>query len=242
MTTFSKRKFLSLTIVQQHKHAAALLKEAYQTNPPEVGEVYRRIEKWLNLPALNAETRHVADRYHWHLAQGGVRIKEANFLPALRTGDRAKPLQPPLPICVYLDQLRSAHNVGSILRTVESLQLGEVCFSGQTPFVDQKPVQDTSMGTHAWVPCRQGALSECPRPVIALETSPDAIPLSQFIFPSTFTLAVGNEEYGCSEATLRSADALIEIPLAGRKNSLNVANAFAIVAYEVRRQLQKDHL
>ena len=72
--------------------------------------------------------------------------------------------------------------------------------------------------------------------VIVLETSPQSQPIYQFHFPDAFTLVIGNEEYGCSENSIQLADALVEIPMAGRKNSLNVANAYAIAASEIHRQ------
>ena len=92
-----------------------------------------------------------------------------------------------------------------------------------------------------------------------------AISLSKFHFPKgCFTLVLGNEEFGCSKQLVEAADTIVllrlcrascahrpscvprrtvtrgcaqvEIPLYGRKNSLNVANAFAVVAAEIRKQ------
>ena len=88
-----------------------------------------------------------------------------------------------------------------------------------------------------WVSCYENASFEhLPKPLIALETTDNAISLYDFIFPTVFTIALGNEEYGCSSDVLKCADIILEIPLVGRKNSLNVANTFAIVASEIQRQ------
>ena len=57
-----------------------------------------------------------------------------------------------------------------------------------------------------------------------------------FNYYSIFTLILGNEEYGISDKVLKEVDFLIKIPMMGRKNSLNIANAFAIAAYEIRRK------
>ena len=155
----------------------------------------------------------------------------------MKKGDKEINTQEILPIAIYLDNLRSAHNVGSIIRTAEAMSLGTIHFSNKTPFIDQKQVQDTSMRTHEWIACKAGTLlSELPRPILLLETSAQAVPITDYIFPEVFTLIVGNEEYGCSDEALQLADIAIEIPLSGRKNSLNVANAFAIAAYEIRKQ------
>ncbi len=203
---------------------------------------YQEIVEWLgiNLETLQiGDKKALADRYHWHLRAGKLSLKEQNLLPAISKGDRTKVVAPPLPISIYLDHIRSAHNVGSIIRTTEALSLGRLCFSTDTPFADHVQVVKTAMG--AEVECvRDANLAKLPRPIIALETSVEAISLYDFIFPEEFTLVLGNEEYGCSDESLRLADHVVEIPLFGKKNSLNVANAFAIVAGEIRRSLRKS--
>jgi len=177
----------------------------------------------------------LSDRYHWHLSQAGLSLKEHNLL--IRTGDRA-PKCPFPPIAIYLDHVRSAYNVGSILRTTEALRIGQVHFSEKTPFIDNEKVHRTAIGADSLVPCfRNATLASLPRPIIALDTSDEAIPLSDFLFPETFTLILGNEEYGICQDSLAQADYLLEIPMLGAKNSLNVACAFAIAAAEIRRQL-----
>lgn len=242
MYDFTKKKFLTLPIERQHKKCAELLHRLYnqlinQEETEEERQVYQQLLEWMNRPILHSfSIQHVADRFHEHLQQANVAKKEHHLLPQIRKGDRQEG-EKAWPIAIYLDHIRSAHNVGSIIRTVESLSLGNLYFSPQTPFITHKQVQDTAMGAIQWTHCIQGQeLSSLPRPIIALETSADAISLYDMIFPSSFTLVLGNEEYGCSDETLKQADFLVEIPLRGHKNSLNVANAFAMVAGEISRQ------
>ncbi|MBA3722601.1 MAG: TrmH family RNA methyltransferase [Parachlamydiaceae bacterium] len=238
---FTKRKFSALPIGQKHKKCAEFLSFIFnQSDEKErkaILDAYKDLLLWMNDDTIiNGSIKQIADRYHWHLQQANICKKEHHFLPQVRTGDRlvAEELWP---IDIYLDHIRSAHNVGSILRTVEAFSLGTIYFSEQTPYIDHKQVQDTSMGAFEWVLCKRGtALKELAKPIIALETTQEAIPLHKFIFPEAFTLVVGNEEYGCSEESLKMADYIVEIPLRGRKNSLNVANAFSIVAGEICRQ------
>jgi tRNA G18 (ribose-2'-O)-methylase SpoU len=199
-------------------------------------DVYEDIAKWMETPTLSQSLKDLADRYHYHLTRASLKHKEHNLLPAIRRGDRQN-AEAAWPIAIYFDNIRSAHNVGSILRTIEAFSMGEAYFSDDTPFVTHKQVKDAAMGADKWTKCHQGIpLSDLPRPLIALETSSQAVPLTDFIFPEAFTLVLGNEEYGCSDQTLQEADFLVEIPLRGHKNSLNVANAFAIVAAEIYRQ------
>lgn len=236
---FTQRKFTSLPLARQHKNAAELLREVYTGGNALLLEHYRELARWMDLaPLEQAGRENISNRYHWHMRQAGMSFKEQSLLPDVRVGDRETPLAPPLPVSIYLDHLRSAHNVGSIIRTVEAFSLGTVLLSPDTPDLSHNQVKKAAMGADEWVDV-QGCkgIDDVVGPVVALETSADAIPLWDYNFPERFTLALGNEELGCSEAVLERADVVVEIPLVGRKNSLNVANAFAIVAGEVRRQL-----
>ncbi|MCB1082403.1 MAG: TrmH family RNA methyltransferase, partial [Chlamydiia bacterium] len=66
------------------------------------------------------------------------------------------------------------------------------------------------MGTETIVPTQTGNLSDLPRPLIALETVETAPSIHDFSFPKTFSLLLGNEEYGLKEETLKSADAIVQ--------------------------------
>lgn len=211
-----------------------------QMRKGETSPLFEEYSAWLSWMKLHPysyiDLKQLADRYHWHLSESARSIKEHNLLPSLRTGDR-EPKSVFLPVAIYLDNLRSAYNVGSILRTAEALRIGRIYFSEKTPFIDNEKVTRTSMGASEMVPCFQKVpLSGLPRPIIALDTSDEAIPVANYLFPGSFTLVLGNEEYGVSNETLALVDLILEIPLLGAKNSLNVACAFAIAAAEIRRQ------
>lgn len=239
MFDFTQKKFESLPLKRQHKKCAEYLRYIYDHSDLSLElNSYNEMLQWMGenpIHTINHEI--VADRYHWHLKHADISKKEHHLLPLIRTGDKEQSEAKELPIAIYLDNIRSAHNIGSMIRTTEALKLGKLYFSKATPYIDHKQVQDTSMGTYEWVSCnREIPLEELPRPIIALETAENAISLYNFLFPPSFTLVVGNEEYGCSESTLKMADYIVEIPLRGRKNSLNVANALALVAGEILRQ------
>ncbi len=241
MIFFTKRKFLLLEPRQRHKKCALLLRSYYEKilklNETPSFEEYHTFASWMKIDSFfSTDLKILADRYHWHLGQAGLSLKEHNLLPHIRTGDHI-PKCDFAEIAIYLDNVRSAYNVGSILRTTEALRTGKVYFSPKTPFIENEKVQHTAMGAASLVPCFQNVpLDSLPRPLIALDTSDDAIPVSEFLFPSIFTLILGNEEYGISQESLAQADYILEIPLFGAKNSLNVACAFAIAAAEIRKQ------
>lgn len=223
----SKRKFLLLPLTQQHKKCAEALRQSDFAT-------YDHFQTWLELPPLEKTHEALSNRYHYHLLNAHQQVKEHRLL--VEQGDKETG-EEPWPIAIYLDHLRSAHNVGSIVRTTEALSLGTLYFSPQTPTLLHPQVQKTAMGADKWVrgyDCDD--IDQLPRPLIALETAATAISIYDFSFPKSFTLALGNEEYGLSSEVLKKADTLIRIPMRGRKNSLNVANAFAIAASEIQRQ------
>lgn len=242
---FTERTFCQLPSTRQHRKCAEALRLFYHSQPLPTSQLlrdYNTFLDWMKLPPWNDfDPKILADRYHWHLKEAGLNLKEHNLLPVLRTGDR-EPTTPFLPIAIYLDHVRSAFNVGSILRTTEAFRLGEVHCCSQTPTVDNEKVQRTAMGTAELISCHANAnLATLPQPIIVLDTAKNAIPLSQFIFPETFTLVLGNEEYGVSDEALSLATYVLEIPLQGAKNSLNIACAFAIAAAEIRNQQEVRH-
>ena len=245
MHPLSKNKFCQQSEKRKHRLCLQIVKDLYESSLKEkfldnklknILKSYREIENWLGLPLVEFSVEGLSDRYHFHLKLSEVYLSEHDLLPNIRRSDRVS-AEPALPICIYLDNIRSAHNIGSVVRTTEAFSLGSLFFSSEMPFVDHDQVKKTSMQCSKWVECHKGVLLEdLPRPIIALETSSDARSLDEMIFPESFTLVLGNEEYGCSDKALKLADYVLEIPLFGKKNSLNVANAFAIVGAEIRRQ------
>ncbi len=238
--SMTEGEFLRFSERFRHKTAARLLRSYHEQRDARSLALYRKVESWCGLPPMAVkEFTTLSDRYHLHLEKARISLKEHGLLfPPYHQTD-APSDAPYLPLAIYLDNLRSAFNVGSILRTTEAFRLGKVCFGKTTPFIDNPKVQKTSMCTFDKVPCEQPlSLSDLPRPLIALETAPDAPSIFDFAFPPVFTLLLGNEEYGLSEELLSQSDAIVKIPLYGFKNSLNVASAFAIAAGVISHQLR----
>lgn len=218
----------------KHKKAASALKAAYLDQA--LFPYYQELEEELSLPPIPYTKEALADRYHEHLKIATILLKEDRFLPKITHLDSLSK-EPFLPIDIYLDNLRSAHNIGSIIRTTESFRLGAICFSEKTPTTSHPKIAKSAMGSDTFVTCREKVpLTALRRPLIAIETHENATSLYKFSFPQSFSLLLGNEEYGLSKASLDCADMIVKIPLLGAKNSLNVAAAFAILASEIRRQ------
>ncbi len=233
---FSKAKFTSLTPQQQHKKCAEILKAMVQKKEP-LFDLYSKLCSWLSLsPLENDHFETIEARFHEHIRLSGRGLSEHDFLCSLTTKDR-KEAAPWLSIETFLDGIRSAHNAGSIIRTIEAFRLGPLHFSKEMFSPENNHAQKRSMGAWEEVPIHQTEdMSSLPRPWIALETVREAPSWNEYLYPKKATLILGNEERGIRRSILQRCDIIIRIPLYGHKNSLNVANAFAIVAAEISSQ------
>ncbi|MCK5146004.1 RNA methyltransferase [bacterium] len=155
------------------------------------------------------------------------------------------------PITVVLDNLRSAFNVGSIFRTADCALIKEVITCGCTAYPPHDKLTKTSLGAINYVPSRHfentiDAANEFKSnkiPIIALELTNKSKILWEFDFPLPVAIVLGNEALGVDPAILKMADHIIEIPMQGFKNSMNVGCTFATVVYEIHRQYwnRKNH-
>ncbi len=148
------------------------------------------------------------------------------------------------PIFVVLDNLRSAFNVGSIFRTADGVLVSKLYLCGITAHPPNPKLEKTALGVIPFVPWEyrekpEEVISEMHAqgiPVIALETTAQSQCIWEYHFPNPVCLVLGNEVTGLSESVLSLVDEVIEIPLMGYKNSINVAVAFGIAVYEIQRQ------
>lgn len=147
------------------------------------------------------------------------------------------------PICAVVDSLRSAYNVGSILRAADGAGLHHVYVCGISATPRQAKVRKTALGAEASVPWsyhpnapeQVATLQAAGWQIVALETGAHTHSIfaaDSILAPHTpLALVVGNELYGIDPAILALADHRLHIPMLGRKASLNVATAFGIAAY-----------
>lgn len=233
---FSQTKFLALNIKQQHKVAAKAL-NFYHAHAHNLAHLqrYNQMALCLALTPISIDLNERKQRYEYHM-----QLSLDEKLPSLAITRETDTLtsQPFGSVDVYLDNLRSAHNVGSIMRSLEAFRLGKLWLSPLTPGPDNPKVIKASMGTSSTVPCHHlNHFNELAnKPLIVIETGPKAIPLDTFTFPEVCTLVFGNEAYGVSAPLREAASHVVCIPLVGGKNSLNVANTVAIIAAFISAQ------
>lgn len=150
-----------------------------------------------------------------------------------------------LPIVVILENIRSAYNVGSVLRTADAFLLQGVYTTGYTPHPPHKQIDKTALGAHETVFCKHfadaaAAIAELRMEgftIMAAEQAEKSILLNELASDADEKLAIvfGNEVTGVEQSTIQLCDGCIEIPQMGMKHSLNVATAAGVVLWEFVR-------
>lgn len=147
---------------------------------------------------------------------------------------------PKKPLYIILDNLRSAFNVGSIFRLCDTMRVSGLFLCGYTAFPPHIKLEKTSLGTIDYVPWKRFEktidavefLKEQHIPVWAAETTSKSKPYNKVEYPSELGIVFGNEALGVSMDILEACDGLVEIPLYGYKNSLNVATSCAVIGFK----------
>ncbi len=143
-------------------------------------------------------------------------------------------------LILILENLRSAFNVGSIIRSCECFGVKKVYLSGITPDVENQKVIKTAKDAEKYVdieycPDIAGTISLLKKQnyvVTGAETGTGTIDLRDYIMPSRTVLIFGNEEIGITSDTLTLCDYIVSISMSGKKNSMNVAGAASVFMYE----------
>ena len=137
---------------------------------------------------------------------------------------------------LYLDDIRSPFNIGSIFRTADSFSVSRILLSPDCPSPDHPRSLRTAMGCTSVIPWEICSIDDLKAqkngPLFALETGGAAI--GSFRFPETGTLIIGSEEAGVSKAAREAAEesaGIVSIPTHGSKGSLNLSVATGIALF-----------
>ena len=131
---------------------------------------------------------------------------------------------------VYLEDVRSPFNVGSIFRSADAFGVQEILLSPFTADPDHPRARRTAMGTTKIIPWRRTLPCELSGygTLVALELG--GTELDDFVFPLRGILVVGSEELGISPELLEKCSEKVSISMHGAKASINLGVAFGIVA------------
>jgi tRNA G18 (ribose-2'-O)-methylase SpoU len=149
---------------------------------------------------------------------------------------------------ILLDNIRSVHNVGSIFRTAECAGVTKIYCIGTTPVpIDRfgrkrKDFAKVSLGAEDLVGWEYMDDEEAIKTIkqlkkkerfkiVAIEQCKNSIDIYEFKPGQKTLLILGNEVDGVSRGLLKVADVSIEIPMKGKKESLNVSVAAGVVLF-----------
>ena len=159
-----------------------------------------------------------------------------------------------------LYNIRSVHNVGSMFRTADAAGIKKLYLCGITPTPldrfnqKRKDFIKASLGAEDSVPWEKVGrtihdaqestlaliqqLKKDGYEIVAIEQNKNSIPYTSYRSAhKNIALIMGNEVDGVPKELCAASDAIVEIPMQGTKESLNVSVAFGIAAFEIKKML-----
>lgn len=149
---------------------------------------------------------------------------------------------------VIIHNVRSSENVGSIFRTAEAAGVSKIYLTGYTPSPldrfgrENKKLTKASLGAENFVewevePNLPKLLTKLKAnestELIALEQDLKSVSYKKIKLKGKTAIIVGNEAKGIEKSILNKVDVIAEIPMSGRKESLNVAVVFGIFVFNL---------
>ncbi len=152
-----------------------------------------------------------------------------------------------VPIIIVLDNVRSAHNVGSIFRTSDAFLIEKIMLCGICPIPPKNEIRKTALGATEsveWEYFNDSAdcikeLKEKEYTIIGIEQADNATNLNNYSIKKSQKIALvfGNEVNGVSDEIIQQSDDVVEIPQHGTKHSFNVSVSVGIVLWDLSRKI-----
>lgn len=148
-------------------------------------------------------------------------------------------------VAVLLHNIRSAHNVGSIFRTADGAGVGRVYLSGYTPTPvdrfgrEQKDIAKTALGAQQYLSWEYqkspdkiiASLRKEGWTIVGVEQDAHSVSYRSRRTKHKTLFILGNEVQGLSKSLREKCSYLVEIPMRGKKESLNVSVAAGVVLF-----------
>ncbi|MDE2311885.1 MAG: TrmH family RNA methyltransferase [Patescibacteria group bacterium] len=149
---------------------------------------------------------------------------------------------------VIAHNIRSLYNVGSIFRTADAFGVSKIYLTGYTGtpgnIWHKRRMAKSALGAEEFVPWEHSKMPQAvirilkrqKVKIIGLENNVGKpVNINKFRPKFPLALILGEEVGGISKSLVKLCDQLLEIPMHGKKESLNVAVAFGIAAYAITR-------
>ena len=153
-----------------------------------------------------------------------------------------------IPLVLVLDNVRSMHNIGAVLRTADAFCIEKVVLCGITATPPNNEIHKSALGAEFSVCWEYSPEAQTPvrtlidegYRVLAVEQTQDSTPLGNLHIEGAakYALVLGNEVSGVEQATIDLCDGSVEIPQYGTKHSINVSVACGIVVWTFFEKLR----
>lgn len=142
-------------------------------------------------------------------------------------------------LIVLAHNIRSTYNVGSLFRTADGAGVTKLVLSGYTARPPHTGIAKVALGADTWFPWESVTtpgpwlrrMKKAGYHIAVLEQTPKSKNIFRWKPRWPLILIVGNEVRGVSHGLQRYADTHLDIPMRGKKESLNVASAMAVAVY-----------
>ena len=160
--------------------------------------------------------------------------------------DREGEIKPPSvsgPI-VVLDNIRSAFNVGSIFRTCDAAGVSHLYLGGISPYPPNPKLVKTSLSSENFVPWTHELstleivekLSNSGISIVSVELTDKSVDYQEADYKQQIAFVFGHEVAGVAVPILDKSDLVIQLPMMGHKNSLNVGTSVGVVLFDHLRR------
>jgi tRNA G18 (ribose-2'-O)-methylase SpoU len=148
---------------------------------------------------------------------------------------------------LILPDIRSAINVGAIFRTADAVGISKIYLTGWTPRPTdkfgriQKDISKSALGAETWIPWEYKktliplikSLKKDGYQIISIEQDERAVDYRKVKTSAKIAIIMGPEVLGLSKKVLDECDIIAEIPMYGKKESLNVSVACGIALFKI---------
>ena len=148
---------------------------------------------------------------------------------------------------LVLPDIRSALNVGAIFRTADAVGISKIYLTGYTPRPTdkfgriQKDIAKSALGAETWIPWKYkekiipliNKLKKDGYTIVALEQDKRSVDYKKIKITEKVVIIIGREVEGVDKKILAKCDIIAEIPMRGKKESLNVSVATGIALFRI---------
>lgn len=170
-----------------------------------------------------------------------------SFARKLRKGSVVPSEVKPAPLVLVLDDVYDTFNVGGMYRVGDAVGISHIYHCGGTPMPPDPKIARSSVGLYQYIPYSHaentlGLITQLKHEgyhIVSLEQDDRSTPYNHYHYHPKTALVVGNETFGVKKDVMDASDGIVELPMYGINQSVNVVVATGIVLYQIRQSLDR---